>query len=212
MRCHTSVQDTSVWDYLCNYCATNFRPGLQWFLHEHSAAEDLVKAAAAIARSVRDRWRRSCRWQADRRHCSSTDQSDLDGSFVIRDVVPGTYTIVAVQDAWGFPWLEPGLLARYVLHGQDLIIGEPVGSRSICPIQSRCSHVSWACLYSRKFTVLATTVWQREPSQVLLSGFPSSVELKDLRAIGIHYSQPNALRIRLEDFADFPSSEIPHAS
>jgi len=55
------------------------------------------------------------------------DQSDLDGSFFIRDVVPGTYTIVALQDAWGFPWLEPGVLAGYVLHGQDLTIGEPVG-------------------------------------------------------------------------------------
>jgi len=52
------------------------------------------------------------------------DQSDLDGSFLIRDVVPGTYTIVAVQDAWDFPWLEPGVFSRYVLHGQDLTIGE----------------------------------------------------------------------------------------
>jgi hypothetical protein len=30
------------------------------------------------------------------------DQSDFDGSFVLRGVVPGSYTIVGVEDAWGF--------------------------------------------------------------------------------------------------------------
>ncbi len=52
------------------------------------------------------------------------DQSDLDGSFVLRGVIPGSYTIVAVEDAWGFQWMQPGVLARYVQHGQDLTIGE----------------------------------------------------------------------------------------
>jgi len=52
------------------------------------------------------------------------DQSDLDGSFVLRGVIPGSYTIVAVEDAWGFQWLQPGVLGRYVQHGQNLTIGE----------------------------------------------------------------------------------------
>jgi Carboxypeptidase regulatory-like domain len=52
------------------------------------------------------------------------DQSDSDGSFVLPGVIPGSYTLVAVEDAWGFPWLQPGALARYVKHGQDLTIGE----------------------------------------------------------------------------------------
>ena len=52
------------------------------------------------------------------------DQSDLDGSFVLRGVIPGTYTIFAVEDAWGFQWMQPGVLARYVQHGQNLTIGE----------------------------------------------------------------------------------------
>jgi 5-hydroxyisourate hydrolase-like protein (transthyretin family) len=52
------------------------------------------------------------------------DQSDSDGSFVLPGVIPGLYTLVAVEDAWGFPWLEPGALARYIKHGQDLTIGE----------------------------------------------------------------------------------------
>jgi hypothetical protein len=52
------------------------------------------------------------------------DQSDFDGTFVLRGVIPGSYTIVAVEDAWGFQWLQPAVLARYVQHGQSLTIGE----------------------------------------------------------------------------------------
>ena len=52
------------------------------------------------------------------------DQSDLDGSFALPDVVPGSYTVAAVEDAWGFDWSKPTLLARYAEHGQTLIIGE----------------------------------------------------------------------------------------
>jgi len=48
------------------------------------------------------------------------DQSDLDGSFILRGIIPGAYTIIAVEDAWGFPWLEKGVLARYVLKGQNV--------------------------------------------------------------------------------------------
>ncbi|HUE55874.1 MAG TPA: carboxypeptidase regulatory-like domain-containing protein [Candidatus Udaeobacter sp.] len=52
------------------------------------------------------------------------DQSDFDGTFLLRGVLPGSYTIVAVEDAWGFEWQEPGVLARYVQRGQNLTIGE----------------------------------------------------------------------------------------
>jgi Carboxypeptidase regulatory-like domain len=52
------------------------------------------------------------------------DQSDFDGTFLLRKVFPGSYTIVAVEDAWGFEWSQPGVLARYVQHGQNLTIGE----------------------------------------------------------------------------------------
>ena len=52
------------------------------------------------------------------------DQSDSDGSFVLRDVIPGTYTLIAVEDAWDFPWQQPDALKRYLEHGQNLTIGE----------------------------------------------------------------------------------------
>lgn len=52
------------------------------------------------------------------------DQSDFDGTFSLRGVIPGTYTVVAVEDAWGFDWLKAGVLARYVQHGQTVVVAD----------------------------------------------------------------------------------------
>jgi hypothetical protein len=51
------------------------------------------------------------------------DQSDSDGSFIVRYVIPGTYTLIAVDNAWDSPWQQPDTLKRYVQHGQALTIG-----------------------------------------------------------------------------------------
>jgi protocatechuate 3,4-dioxygenase beta subunit len=61
------------------------------------------------------------------------DQSDFDGTFLLRGVIPGSYTIVAVEDAWGLEWLQPTVLARYVQHGQNLTIGELMRGTVILP-------------------------------------------------------------------------------
>jgi Carboxypeptidase regulatory-like domain len=52
------------------------------------------------------------------------DQSDLDGSFVVREVFPGTYTLVAIDNGWDLAWREPGALTKYLAQGQVLTIGE----------------------------------------------------------------------------------------
>jgi len=52
------------------------------------------------------------------------DQSDLDGTFTVRQILPGKYTLIAVEDAWGTAWLKQGVLEKYLAHGQDLTIGE----------------------------------------------------------------------------------------
>ena len=54
------------------------------------------------------------------------DQSDSDGSFSLRKVIPGEYTLVVIEDAWGFDWSKPGQLARYVQHGRPVTIAEGV--------------------------------------------------------------------------------------
>lgn len=50
------------------------------------------------------------------------DQSDSDGSFSLRGVIPGKYTLVAIEDAWGFDWSKPAQLARYAQRGQPITI------------------------------------------------------------------------------------------
>jgi hypothetical protein len=54
------------------------------------------------------------------------DQSDSDGSFSLRGVIPGQYSLVAIEDAWGFGWSKPGQLAHYAQHGQMITVPEGV--------------------------------------------------------------------------------------
>ncbi len=51
------------------------------------------------------------------------DQSDFDGTFALQGVIAGKYTIVAVEDAWGFDWMKPGVLAGYVKKGKSVEVG-----------------------------------------------------------------------------------------
>jgi uncharacterized protein (DUF2141 family) len=55
------------------------------------------------------------------------DQSDFDGTFLLRGVIPGMYTVVAVEDAWGFDWFKAGVLARDAQKGQNVIVAKMRG-------------------------------------------------------------------------------------
>jgi hypothetical protein len=48
------------------------------------------------------------------------DQSDLDGSFALQNVTPGSYTVIAIEDGWTLDWAKPVVLQRYAAHGQPL--------------------------------------------------------------------------------------------
>ena len=50
------------------------------------------------------------------------DQSDSDGTFALRAVVPGRYTVVAVDNGWGLEWRNPAALKPYLAHGEPLVI------------------------------------------------------------------------------------------
>lgn len=51
------------------------------------------------------------------------DQSDLDGTFSLRSVVPGSYTLVAIEDGWDLDWSRPEIIAAYAKHGRPLQVG-----------------------------------------------------------------------------------------
>jgi len=55
------------------------------------------------------------------------DQSDLDGTFVLHGVVPGSYTVLAIENGWDLDWSQPGVIAAYLKHGRRLEVGNQSG-------------------------------------------------------------------------------------
>jgi protocatechuate 3,4-dioxygenase beta subunit len=50
------------------------------------------------------------------------DQSDQDGSFSLRSVIPGSYTIVAIENGWDLDWSRSGVIAHYAKHAQTVTV------------------------------------------------------------------------------------------
>lgn len=48
------------------------------------------------------------------------DQSDLDGTFVLHNVVPGSYSLLAIENGWDLDWSQPAVIAAYVRHGRAI--------------------------------------------------------------------------------------------
>jgi|SRR5579872_501808 len=55
------------------------------------------------------------------------DQSDLDGTFSLPDVVPGAYTVLAIENGWDLNWSEPGVIAAYAKHGRLIQVSDSNG-------------------------------------------------------------------------------------
>jgi 5-hydroxyisourate hydrolase-like protein (transthyretin family) len=52
------------------------------------------------------------------------EQTSLDGSFTLEGVVPGSYTLVAVEDAWAVDWMKAAVRERYLNTGRTVVVGE----------------------------------------------------------------------------------------
>jgi uncharacterized surface anchored protein len=69
------------------------------------------------------------------------DQSDSDGSFTLRDVAPGDYTVVAIQDGWLLDWAQPQVIGRYLPGGVAVTVtdssGKLVALTRPVPVQDR---------------------------------------------------------------------------
>ena len=55
------------------------------------------------------------------------DQSDSDGSFNLRDVPAGQYTVVAIADGWKLDWTDSETMARYLTHGISVTVSDQPG-------------------------------------------------------------------------------------
>jgi hypothetical protein len=69
------------------------------------------------------------------------DQSDSDGSFSLRDVVPGQYILVAIEDGWELDWAQPQVIGRYLPGGIAVTVTERSGKLTTLtapvPVQHR---------------------------------------------------------------------------
>jgi len=54
---------------------------------------------------------------------SRMDESDSDGTFRLAGILPGDYTLLAINDGWDLDWAKPGALKAYLPAGQRLTIG-----------------------------------------------------------------------------------------
>lgn len=55
------------------------------------------------------------------------DQADSDGSFSLPSVVPGDYTVVAIQDGWGLEFFDAKVIARYLARGTPVTVTDKSG-------------------------------------------------------------------------------------
>jgi Carboxypeptidase regulatory-like domain len=53
------------------------------------------------------------------------DQSDSDGTFTLPNIVPGKYTLVAIQNGWDLEWGNPTVLSPYLKQGQPVMVDSP---------------------------------------------------------------------------------------
>jgi hypothetical protein len=58
------------------------------------------------------------------------DQSDSDGTFMLKPVVPGRYTVLAIQDGWDLEWTDPKVLKPFLPKGYSLQV-EPNGKYDV---------------------------------------------------------------------------------
>jgi len=64
------------------------------------------------------------------------DQSNSDGSFLFRNVVPGEYTVVAIQDGWDLEWSQPETIERFLAGGVKFTMRAKMGDIDLkTPVQ-----------------------------------------------------------------------------
>jgi len=59
------------------------------------------------------------------------DQSDSDGTFSLYNVPPGTYTLLALENAWDLEWASPTALARYLKAGKVVQVAAGGGGAKV---------------------------------------------------------------------------------
>jgi hypothetical protein len=69
------------------------------------------------------------------------DQSDLDGTFSLHGVIPGSYSLLAIENGWDLDWSKPGVIAAYRKQGRTIQVldqmGRPMNVAEPIEVQSK---------------------------------------------------------------------------
>ena len=66
------------------------------------------------------------------------DQSDSDGTFTLRHILPGDYTVIAIADGWDLEWNDPSVRKAYVAGGVKIHIQPQGGKYQVkVPVQTK---------------------------------------------------------------------------
>jgi hypothetical protein len=63
------------------------------------------------------------------------DQSDSDGTFMLPQVPPGTYTVVAVENGWDQEWANPGVIKSWLSRGETIDASPNAGKTVTVKVQ-----------------------------------------------------------------------------
>ena len=69
------------------------------------------------------------------------DQSDLDGTFTLHGVIPGSYSLLAIENGWDLDWSKTGVIAAYRKQGRTIQVvdqaSRPVNVAEQIEVQSK---------------------------------------------------------------------------
>jgi hypothetical protein len=65
------------------------------------------------------------------------DQSDSDGSFLLFNIIPGRYRLVAIDEGWELDWADPNVLAAYLKKSITVRVYAHDKLRQIVEVQDR---------------------------------------------------------------------------
>jgi len=65
------------------------------------------------------------------------DQSDSDGTFLLSNIVPGRYRLLAIEEGWDLNWADPNVLAAYLKKSIPLQVRAHDKLKQMVEVQSR---------------------------------------------------------------------------
>ncbi len=65
------------------------------------------------------------------------DQSDSDGTFLLSNIVPGSYRLLAIEEGWDLNWADPNVLAAYLKKSITVQVRAHDKLKQMVEVQSR---------------------------------------------------------------------------